>query len=248
MARSIRPAALLVFTAATFHFQAWSTPLTLNTSWLDANATLYMSKDVRQALAVSGIVASASGKATEVGTGVFNLQVTQSTMDIKLLPPALSLQGAEVVGSSLDFYNSLSHAKASLTNLDIDFNTHIVSGDIVSAKGTSRADLLTFSVTQPLTFSLKDGIAFRLGMGDIHFTQDGAQRFATAMNLPDFMVPVLSQIDFGTIDNKVAPWFRTAVAAVPEPTTTCLLLMGFAGIAATARRRQHGAHAAAGSV
>lgn len=239
MARSIRPAALLVLTAATFHIQAWSTPLTLNTSWLDANAMLYMSRDVQQALAVSGIEVSASGKATEVGTGVFNLQVTQSTMDIKLLPPALSLLGAEVAGSSLDFYNTLSHTKTSLANLGIDFNTHIVSGDIISAAGTSRADLLTFSVTQPLTFSLKDGISFRLGLGDIHFTQDAAQRFATAMSLPDFMVPVLTQIDFGTIDNKVVPWFRTPVAAVPEPTTAGMLLIGCAGIAAAVGRRKH---------
>lgn len=231
MARTFRPWAVSVIAAIACHANAWSTPLTLNTAWLDANATMTFSSTVLQALAVTGIQVSPGGKAVAIGNGVLNLPVSQATLDIKLLPPLLSIQKAEVAGVSLDFVNTLNQSKVSLANLDIDFKTSLVMGDVVTSKGSVLAPLLTFSVLKPLTFDLKDGISFKLGLGNLHFTDEGAQRFADAVQLPAFMVPVLKQLDFGTIDTKVVPWFRQPIAAIPEPSTNALLLLGFGSLA-----------------
>jgi PEP-CTERM motif len=147
-----------------------------------------------------------------------------------------------VAGVSMDFFNTLNQSKVSLANLDIDFLTNLVMGDVVTSKGSVLAPLLTFSVTKPLTFDLKGGIAFELSLGNLHFTDEGAQRFAEAVQLPAFMVPVLTQLDFGTIDTKVVPWFRKPITAVPEPSTSQLLCLGIGGLALLqnmARRTTH---------
>jgi PEP-CTERM motif len=241
MARIVCSWAVSVVAAITCHANAWSTPLTLNTTWLDANATMTFSSTVLQSLSVTGIQVSAGGKATEVRSGVLNLPVSEATLDIKLLPPSLSIAKAQVDGVSLDFYNTLNKSKVSLADLDIDFKTNLIMGNVVTSKGSVLAPLLTFSVTKPLTFDLKGGIAFNLGLGNLHFTDEGAQRFADAVQLPAFMVPVLKQLDFGTIDTKVTPWFRKPVAAIPEPSTNALFLLGFCGLALMHRkgRRPH---------
>jgi hypothetical protein len=248
MARIFRSWAVGVVAAITCHANAWSTPLTLNTTWLDANATMTFSSTVLQALAVTGIHVSAGGKASIIGDGVLNLPVSQATLDIKLLPPALSIQKAQVAGVSLDFFNTLNQSKVSLANLDIDFNTNLVMGDLVTSKGSVLAPLLTFSVLKPLTFDLKDGISFKLGLGNLHFTEEGAQRFADAVQLPAFMVPVLKQLDFGTIDTTVVPWLRKPIAAVPEPSTNALLLLGIGGLALLRSKARWSGHASVGAL
>lgn len=230
MVRYLFSAAASVLAAATFHASAWSSPLTLNTSWLDANATMTLSSTVLQTLAVTGIQVSPGGKASAISEGVFNLPVSKATLDIKLLPPSLSIQEAEVAGVSLDFLNTLNQSKVSLANLAIDFGSKLVTGDVVTAMGSTRAPLLTFSVTQPLTFNLKGGVSFQLGLGNLHFTDEGAQRFADAVQVPTFMVPVLKQLDFGTIQTTVVPWFRKPVSAVPEPSTSALWMVGVLGM------------------
>lgn len=237
MVQHLRSAAVCAFAALTCHATAWSAPLTLNTTWLDANATMTFSSTVLQALSVTGIQVSGGGKATVIGDGVLNLPVSQATLDIKLLPPSLSIQRAEVAGVSLDFFNTLNQSKVSLANLDIDFKTNTVMGDVVTSKGSTLAPLLTFSVLKPLTFDLKDGIAFKLGLGNLHFTDEGASRFADAVQLPTFMVPVLKQLDFGLIDTTVVPWFRKPISAVPEPSTAVLLLLGLGGMARLRNRK-----------
>jgi len=248
MARTFCSWAVSVVAAITCHANAWSTPLTLNTTWLDANATMTFSSTVLQALAVTGIQVSPGGKATTIGDGVLNLPVSQATLDIKLLPPSLSIQKAEVAGVSLDFFNTLNQSKVSLANLDIDFKTSLVMGDVVTAKGSVLAPLLTFSVLKPLTFDLKGGVSFKLGLGNLHFTDEGAQRFADAVQLPAFMVPVLKQLDFGTIDTTVTPWFRKPVAAVPEPSTNALFLLGIGGLALMRSKARWSGHVIAGAV
>lgn len=226
MVRFFRSATVSVVAAIALHANAWATPITLNTTWLDANAKMTFSSTVLQALAVTGIELSAGGKARAISDDVFNLPVSSATLDIKLLPPSLAIQRAKVDGVSLDFFNTLNQSRVSLSNLDIDFKSNVVMGDVVTATNSIRAPLLTFSVEKPLTFDLKGGISFKLGLGNLHFTDEGAQRFADAVMLPTFMVPVLKQLDFGTIDTKVVPWFRKPISAVPEPSAGLLLLLG----------------------
>lgn len=223
---------------------AFASPIKLDTTWLDANGRLTLTTDARQTLALTGIDMSVGGKATTLGEGVFNLPISQITADVKLLPPSLTMQLAQAKGSSLDFANTLTQAKASLADLSMDFNSHLVYGDVLSAAGKSRLSLFTFDVTSPLTFSLKGGISVNMTLGNLHFTDEGATSFVRALGVPDFLAPVLQQVDFGAIDARVVPWFRTAVvASVPEPSSGLLWALGLAMAALMVRKRAHsGAH------
>lgn len=241
MAQYSRLFAVAALATASLNASVWSSPLKLNTTWLDANAVLTLDSTVQQTLAVTGISATAGGKAAQIGEGAFNLPVTQATLDIKLLPPKLSILGAEVKGSSLNFYSSITQSNVSLADLSIDFNSQLVSGNLVTSQGSTRASLFTFSVTEPLSFSLKDGISFQLALGNIHFTDEAAQSFADALKVPSFLVPVLKQLNFGTIDTKVVPWFRSTVVSVPEPSSHWLFLIALPLVALA--RRRYGTHA-----
>lgn len=224
---------------------AQATPISLDTSWLDANGQLALTTDARQTLAVTGIQMGVGGKATTLDEGVFNLPISRITADVKLLPPSLTMQSAQVAGSSLVFSNSLNQAQVSLGNLSIDFNTHLVQGDVIGRGGTSRQSLFSFDVTAPLSFSLKGGISVNLTLGNLHFTDDGATSFASALGVPSFLVPVLTQVNFGTIDARVVPWFRPAssklavVTSVPEPSSAALAMLGLGlmGLARASARR-----------
>lgn len=233
--------------------QLLAMPVSLDTTWLDANGRLTLTTDARQTLALTGIGMSVGGKATTLGEGVFNLPISRITADIKLLPPSLTMQAAQAMGSSLDFANSLTQAKASLADLSMDFNTHTVYGDVLSAGGKSHLSLFTFDVTAPLSFSLKGGISVNMTLGNLHFTDEGATSFVRALGVPDFLAPVLKQVDFGAIDARVVPWLRKAaaddvavmsgvsvVASVPEPGSAALLYLGLAMMGMVLVRRRDG--------
>lgn len=216
---------------------AWSsaqaTPISLDTTWLDANGRLTLTMDARQTLALTGIQMSVGGKAATLGDGTFNLPISRITADVRLLPPSLSMQSAQVAGSSLVFLNTLNQAQVSLSNLSMDFGTHTVYGDVLGSSGTSRLSLFTFDVTAPLSFSLKGGISVNMTLGNLHFTDEGATSFASALGVPSFLVPVLTQVNFGTIDARVVPWFRkdvsshaALVSSVPEPSAGAMLILG----------------------
>jgi PEP-CTERM motif len=229
---------------------ALATPITLNTTWLDANGRLTLTTDARQTLALTGIDMSVGGKAITLSEGVFNLPISQITADVQLLPPSLSMKLAQAKGSSLDFVNTLNQSTASLSDLSMDFNSHLVYGDVLSAAGTSRLSLFTFDVTEPLAFSFKGGISVNMTLGNLHFTDVGATSFAQALGLPDFLAPVLKQVDFGVIDARVVPWFRKTIQAssvpmvrmqmassVPEPSSGVLYSLGLVMAAVVWRRK-----------
>lgn len=212
---------------------AQATPISLDTTWLDANGRLTLTTDARQTLALTGIQMSVGGKAATLDEGVFNLPISRITADVRLLPPSLSMQSAQVAGASLVFFNTLNQAQVSLGNLSMDFGSHTVYGDVLSGSGTSRLPLFTFDVTAPLSFSLKGGISVNMTLGNLHFTDEGATSFASALGVPNFLVPVLTQVNFGTIDARVVPWFRKEVASraalvssVPEPSAGAMLILG----------------------
>lgn len=226
-------------------------PLTLDTTWLDANGRLTLTTDARQTLALTGINMTVGGKATDLGNSVFNLPISQLKTDIQLLPPSLNVLEAQAKGSSLDFFNTLTQAKASLADLSMDFKTHTVFGDLISSSGKTHMSLFTFDVTAPLSFSFKGGISVNMTLGNLHFTDAGASSFVSALGVPDFLAPVLQQVDFGAIDAKVVPWIRkpvvastmqltsmASVASVPEPASLPLITLGLTSMAIM-RRRLH---------
>lgn len=210
-------------------------PITIDTTWLDANGKMSLTTDARQTLAVTGIDMTVGGKASSLGDGVFNLPISKVTTDIHLLPPSLEMRSAQVKGSSLEFHNTLTQSRMSLADLSMDFDTHKVLGTMISAAGSTRVEMFTFEELSPLKFSFKGGISITTSLGNLHFTDEGARRFVDALGVPSFLAPVLLQVNFGTIDARVVPWFRSSVSAVPEPTAVALLSIGLAWLTWRAR-------------
>lgn len=227
-------------------------PVTLNTTWLDANAKLSLSQVAQQTLALTGISVVASGQASNLGNGAYNLPVSKLSVDLGLFPPRLSLLTADVKGAALTFSSAFTQASASLANLTLDQQRKTIYGDVISEGLARRVPVFSFDVIKPLSFSLVGGISVNLNLGNLHFTELGASSFAAALKIPDVLVPTFTSIDFGTLDAKVVPWLRqpvpsvptslatalpTALPAVPEPSAMAMLLLGLAGVAVQARRK-----------
>lgn len=220
---------------------AFALPLTLDTTWLDANATLSLSPVAQQTLALTGITASASGKASNLGGGAFNLPVSKLAVDVGILPPRLSVLTADVKGSALTFSSNITQTSTQLANLSLDYQKRTIFGDLISAGVSSRIPVFSFDVLKPLSFSLSGGISVNLSLGNIHFTNAGARSFAAALKIPDVLVPTFTSLNFGTLDAKVVPWFRQPVSsmtAVPEPSRVLMLVTGLLGLGLLSRVRR----------
>lgn len=235
MSSCLRIAALAL--GASLAAPASALPITLNTTWLDANAKLSLSQVAQQTLALTGITAASAGQSSNLGNGAYNLQVSRLQVDLGLLPPSLSVLTADVSGPALTFSSAVTRASATLANLTLDQQRGVIHGDILSEGVAKRVPVFSFDVVRPLSFSLVGGISVNLGLGNLHFTDAGATTFAAALKIPDVLVPTFTTIDFGKLDAKVVPWIRQPVPSVPEPSSMALMLLGLMGGLAMARRQ-----------
>ena len=235
MRTSFRRVAVVLLTAGMLA-PAWALPISLDTTWLDANAKLSLSPVAQQTLALTGISVAASGNTSNLGGGAFNLPVSELAVDIGIFPPTLSVLTADVQGASLTFSNSITKTAAKIANLSLNYQDQTIFGDLVVGGVSKHFSIFSFDVVKPLSFSLAGGISVNLNLGNIHFTDVGATSFAAALNIPSALVPTFTAINFGTLDAKVVPWFRAAVPSVPEPVSALMFFIGLAGLAAVTRR------------
>jgi hypothetical protein len=251
------PRAALFIALAVNGLPALALPLTLNTTGLDANSTLSLSQDATDLLTLTGITVSAGGKAAPLSATAFNIPISSLTVDVNLLPPSLAPTKALALGSSLLLTDTLTGGSAGFGNLTLDFKTLSISGDVTTPAGSqTNVPLFTFKVTKPLTFSLKGGISLNESLGSLYLTDSAAKTFAQGLMVPDSLAFLFSQVDFGTIDARIVPWFRpksssTAVAAslaspllsaaalampVPDAPVWSLWCLGLIGLSALRRR------------
>jgi hypothetical protein len=242
---------------AGFGLSATALPLTLNTTGLDANSKLSLSTEAIELLILTGIEVSPGGKATSLGSDAFNIPISSLTVDVKLLPPNLAPVKAVAGGSSLTLTNTLSGGSVSFGNLALDFNALSIAGDISTPAGSqTQVPLFTFKVTQPLTFSTKGGISLTESLGSLYLTDSAAQTFAQGLKVPNALASLFTQVDFGTIDARIVPWFRPkttevatrmastmlssaalAVSPVPEASVGSLWCLGLLALGAARWRR-----------
>lgn len=224
----------IAITAMSLSTGAHALPLTLNTSWLDANGVISLSIAAQQSLQLTGIQVNAAGQASNLGLGQFNLPITQLTADVGFF--SLTPVAGKVDGSVLTFDNGQSGKRVSVTGLQIDFNNKSIMADIIAGGNSTHTTLFTFDVTSPLQFSLTGGVSLTERLGNLRMSAQAATSFADGIGLPAYLSTVLTSIDFGTVDATIRPWFRTPVTGVPEPRTWHLMVLGLFGLVTWHRR------------
>ncbi len=215
-------------------------PITLNTQWLDANGVLSLSSQAQQTLSLTGITVGAAGEAANLGGGRFNLPVTQLTAEVGLFTGVAAVQG-QAYSSTLMFSNTLNGSKLNLSQLSIDFKNEVIRGRISYGGRIVDTTLFSFEPKTSLQFNLNfltNLPDLTQSLGNLRLQQGAAESLAAGLGLPTFLSSALTTFDFGSIDAKVRPWFRTpVVSVVPEPSTWLSMGLGLIGMLVVTRKR-----------
>lgn len=226
---------------------SYAVPVTLDTSWMNANCTFTLSQAAINTLYLTQVSIVPSGTTTAVGSDAFNMPITQLSANISLLPPSVAPTSGIAKGAYIGFDDALTGKTVSLGNLSIDFKTNGIFADVTSNGTTlSQQRIFTFDVTQPLSFSLKGGVSVNETMGNLHMVDWAAQTFTSGLGLPSFFSSVLTTVDFGTIQAIISPTLRksslgaqaiASVQAVPEASTQALMGIGLLAMFLVSRRQ-----------
>jgi hypothetical protein len=221
-----------------------ATSLTLDTTYLQANAVFSMSDLAGKALAVTSSTVSALGNATDQGGLSFNLPVTKVNLSlgIPLLLPLVTPNWGNATGSALEI--SREGNSIYLANFAIDYSTDQVLADITVNGTTSKsASLYTFDAGK-LSIGLSGlSLTMHQELSNLRLSSTAAESFTDGLDLPSFLVGTLTAIDFGTITIDVKTSLRTGINAsaftvsVPEAPPFMMMGLGLVGIAVVSRRR-----------
>lgn len=221
-----------------------ATSLTLDTTYLQANAVFSMSEMAGNALSLTNSSITALGNATDQGGLSFNLPVTKVNLSlgIPLLQPLVTPNWGNATGSALEITRGSNSIY--LANFAIDYSTDQVLADITVNGATSKsASLYTFDAGK-LNIGLSGlSLTMHQQLSNLTLSSSAAASFADGLGLPSFFATTLAAIDFGTITIDVKTSLRTGVNAsaftvsVPEAPPFMMMGLGLGGIAVVSRRR-----------
>ena len=237
--------------AASMGAQATGMPLTLPTANLNAKSTFNFSDDATYYMDGLGVKVSALGNTKQVTGGEtlsFNMPVTEVSVGVSLLPPALTPIAGEAMGSALAFTRAGSSGFA-LANFGMDFKRNVLQADFITSSGTTKSmDIFNFQVDQGLKISMNGGLSLTMNMDNMFLTNAAATSFGAALNLPQYAKNVLTMMDFGSLAVAIDPSLRfgvsdkaftaNALSAVPEAPQAAMMLLGLVGLAAISHRRR----------
>jgi hypothetical protein len=228
--------------------------LTLDTTWMQANAVFSLSMDAFDAMDVAGVSMTALGNASNArGTvlsdgsvlSAFNLPVTKVDVSVGFWPFAnlVTPEWGEASGSALQI--SRGTRNVTLANFFIDYDQSLVLADITANGSTQkRTSLYAFDATN-LKIGL-NGLTLNMNqtLSNLTLTDSALATFASGLNLSRVLQAPLVGLDFGTIKVDINGALRHpinsapyVVASIPEPSSVAMLALGLIGIAAVSRRK-----------
>jgi len=236
--------ALLGFALGSAAAGASAIPLTIPTTYLDAESIYTFDADTSDLMRLMGISVSALGNSQAVSGSnwQFMMPVTQVTLNASILPLGLTPVSGFATGSGLLIKSET--GALSLANFGLDFKRNVLTADIGTRSGITKAfDVYNFTVDQGLHLSTTGGLSMAMNLSHMTLTSGAQAQFASALQLDELATSVLPVLNFGTLDVNISPALRfglsdrALVAAIPEPPRFATLGLGLLGLAFVARRR-----------
>jgi len=219
-------------------------PLTIPTTYLDAESIYTFDADTADLMRLMGISVRGLGNTQAVSGSnwQFMMPVTQVTLNASILPLGLTPVSGFASGSGLMIQSEA--GALTLANFGLDFKRNVLTADLGTSAGIRKAfDVYSFTVDQGLHVSTTGGLSMAMNLSHMTLTNGAQAQFATALQLDELAVSVLPVLNFGTLDVNISPALRfglsdqALVAAIPEPPRFATLGLGLLGLAFVARRR-----------
>lgn len=219
-------------------------PLTIPTTYLDAEAIYTFDADTASLMDSMGVSVRALGNSQSVSGSnwQFMMPVTQVTLDASIWPLGLTPVSGFATGSGLLIKSET--GALTLANFGLDFKRNVLTADLGTSTGIRKAfDVYSFTVDQGLHLSTSGGLSMAMNLSHMSLTSGARAQFASALQLDEMAASVLPVLNFGTLDVNISPALRFGlsdkplVAAIPEPPRFATLGLGLLGLAFVARRR-----------
>jgi hypothetical protein len=226
--------------------QATGLPVTLPTTNINANAVFSFSAGSDLLMNRMGVDVSGLGNAKAVGDSglAFNMPVTEVSVLASIFPPNLTPTAGKATGSALGFQGE--NGGFALANFSLDFKRNVLVADFMTGSSvTKNFDVFNFHVADGLQISTNGGLSLNMSLDQMKLTTAARDRFVSSLGLDDFVIPVLTNLDFGTLAIDIKPSLRFGVSdkayaassMVPEAPQVAMMLLGFIGLAAVSHRR-----------
>lgn len=219
-------------------------PVTIPTTFIDADAKFSFNSDTADLMTNLGIGVSALGNSVDDGSHWnFMMPVTQVTLNVSLFPPSLKPVSGFASGSGLLIYSG--GGALSLANFGLDFKRNVLTADLgtVDGKITKSFDVFSFKVTEDLHLSTKGGLSMKMQLDEMMLTQQAQSAFTWSLALDEIAQFALPYLNFGSLSVDINPSLRFGVSskplvsAVPEASSLGMLAAGMLAIGAITRRR-----------
>ncbi len=221
---------------------AMALPITLPTSFIDAESTFRFNRDTADLMDVLGIGVSALGNSVDDGSHWnFMMPVTQVSLDVSLF--SLKPVSGMASGSGLLIHSE--GGALSLANFGLDFKRNVLTADLgtVDGKISKTFDIFNFTVTQGLHLSTKGGLSMQMQLDNMMLTQQAQSAFTWSLALDEIAQAGLPTLNFGSLNVNINPSLRFGlsskplVSAVPEPSSWGMLGVGLLAVSVISRRR-----------